>query len=163
MNNFLIALVVVILLAGGFLLWQSYTPMLEVVTPTPTPITPTPTLTPTPGMPTPAPSPATAPMSATITYNGTSFSPAAVVIKKGGTVTWINNSTKDMWVASAAHPSHTVYAGTSLRDHCPDTSGTSFDQCAGGANYSFTFNKAGTWGYHDHITPSASGRVEVVE
>lgn len=160
MNNFLIALVVVVVLAGGFLLWQNYTPTMEPVTPTPSPVVPTPTPSESPA---PAPTPASAPMSATITYNGTNFSPAAVVIKQGGTVTWINSSAKDMWVASAAHPSHTVYAGTSLREHCAEGAAPSFDQCEGGGNYSFTFNKAGTWGYHDHITPSATGRIEVVE
>ena len=102
-------------------------------------------------------------MDATITYNGDSFSPKEVLIRKGGTVTWVNASGGQMWVASAQHPSHTVYSGTSRQEHCPDTSGTAFDQCAGGNNYTFTFDKVGTWNYHDHLNATAFGSVTVVE
>ncbi len=105
----------------------------------------------------------TAPMSATITYNGDSFSPSSVTIKKGGTVKWVNTSGGSMWVASAQHPSHTVYSGTARESHCPDTSGTAFDQCAGGGDYSFTFNKVGSWNYHDHINANLFGKVVVVD
>ncbi|MSU73850.1 hypothetical protein EXS56_01790 [Candidatus Kaiserbacteria bacterium] len=104
-----------------------------------------------------------APTSATITYNGSTFSPQEVTIKKGGTVTWKNTSGSNMWVASAQHPSHVVYSGTSRQEHCPDTSGTAFDQCVGGGDYSFTFTKTGTWGYHDHLNASLFGKVNVVE
>jgi len=105
----------------------------------------------------------TAPMTATVTYSGSSFSPQEVTIKKGGTVTWKNASGANMWVASAQHPTHIVYSGTSRTEHCPDTSRTAFDQCVGGGDYSFTFAKTGTWGYHDHLNPSAFGKIVVVE
>lgn len=105
----------------------------------------------------------TAPMTATITYNGTSFSPAAVTIKRGGKVTWKNSSSGNMWVASAQHPTHTVYDGTSRTEHCASPTATTFDQCQGGGDYSFTFTKAGKWNYHDHINASAFGSVTVVE
>lgn len=104
-----------------------------------------------------------APMSAVITYNGTSFAPQEVTIGKGGTVKWVNASTGNMWVASAQHPTHTAYSGTTRTQHCPDTAGTAFDQCVGGGDYSFTFAKTGTWGYHDHLNASAFGRVVVTE
>lgn len=99
----------------------------------------------------------------TVTYDGKSFSPSEVTIKKGGTVTWTNSGSGRMWVASAQHPTHMIYAGTSREDHCPDTAGTAFDQCAGGSSYSFTFEKAGTWNYHDHINATVFGKVKVVE
>ncbi len=105
----------------------------------------------------------TAPTTATITYNGGSFSPQEVTIKKGGTVTWKNTSGSNMWVASAQHPTHIVYSGTARTEHCPDASNTAFDQCVGGGDYSFTFNKTGTWGYHDHLNTSAFGKIVVVE
>lgn len=105
----------------------------------------------------------TTPVTATVTYSGSSFSPQQVTIKKGGTVTWKNASGGNMWVASAQHPTHIVYSGTSRTEHCPDTSRTAFDQCVGGGDYSFTFTKTGTWGFHDHINPSAFGKVVVVE
>lgn len=144
MKNFLWALVVVIILGGGYLLWQSSAPSAD-------------------GTPTPTPTPS-APMSATVTYSASGFSPSEVTIKKGGVVTWTNSSGGEMWVASAQHPSHTVYAGTSREAHCPDTAGTAFDQCSGSTgNYSFTFQKVGTWNYHDHLSAQKFGKVTVVE
>ena len=69
-----------------------------------------------------------------------------------------------MWVASAQHPSHTVYAGTARQEHCPDTADTAFDQCAGeSSGYSFTFEKVGTWNYHDHLNATVFGKVIVTE
>lgn len=104
----------------------------------------------------------TAPMTATVSYDGNTFTPKTVTIRKGGTVTWTNDSDSNMWVASAQHPSHSVYAGTTRQQHCPDASNTAFDQCAGSAgNYSFTFEKEGTWNYHDHINASVFGTVIV--
>lgn len=105
--------------------------------------------------------PTTAPMSATVAYNGTSFEPKTVTIAKGGTVTWQNRGSGSMWVASARHPDHTVYAGTTRDQHCPGASETAFDQCESGASYSFMFNKTGTWNYHDHTNASVFGTVVV--
>lgn len=104
-----------------------------------------------------------APTTASVTYDGRAYSPQTVTIKRGGTVTWTNTGSGNMWVASDVHPTHTEYAGTSRREHCPDTTGSAFDQCEGGSSYSFTFTKSGTWEYHDHINASAIGSVIVVE
>ncbi len=105
----------------------------------------------------------TAPMSATITYSASGYSPSSVTIKKGGTVTWVDQGTGKMWTASASHPTHTVYAGTTLQEHCDDTTDTSFDQCKNSSQYSFTFDKVGTWRYHNHSQSSHFGSVTVVE
>lgn len=105
----------------------------------------------------------TAPMSAAVTYSSNGFSPAEVTIKKGGTVTWTNQGGGNMWVASAMHPTHTTYSGTTLAQHCDDATDTSFDQCKNGSSYSFTFDKAGTWAYHNHSNSSNFGKVIVVE
>ncbi len=107
-----------------------------------------------------------APMAVEVTYTGTEYTPKDVTIKKGGTVTWKNGSTGNMWVASAMHPTHTVYSGTSRTEHCASsyTGAKPFDQCKGeAADYSFTFDKLGKNGYHDHINASAFGSVTVVE
>lgn len=101
-----------------------------------------------------------APMTATVTFDGNSFSPATVTIAKGGTVTFVSTA-GNMWVASNAHPEHTGYSGTSRSQHCPDTSGTAFDQCTPGKSYSFTFQKTGTWPYHDHLAAVLGGTVIV--
>jgi len=104
-----------------------------------------------------------APMSATVTLTATGFSPASVTIKKGGTITFKNEGTGKMWVATAQHPTHTVYAGTSLSEHCDDARDVSFDQCKNGSMYSFTFDKLGTWNYHNHSVNGQYGSVVVVE
>lgn len=99
--------------------------------------------------------------STAVTYNGTNFSPSSVAVKKGGTVTF--TSASDMWVAANPHPSHEGYNGTTRERHCPDTLGTSFDQCERGKSYTFTFQETGSWSYHDHANPAAGGVVNVVE
>ena len=80
------------------------------------------------------------------------FSPREIKIKKGGKVTWVNKSQNRVWPASNPHPIHTDYSG--------------FDALHGlatGESYSFTFEKVGSWGYHDHFNPSTRGEVKVVE
>jgi plastocyanin len=55
-----------------------------------------------------------------------------------------------MWVASASHPNHTVY---------PE-----FDEKTSvkkGSSYLFTFDKVGSWGYHNHTRASDFGKVIV--
>ncbi|MDZ4226973.1 MAG: hypothetical protein U1D26_00675 [Patescibacteria group bacterium] len=102
------------------------------------------------------------PMSATVTYNGSTFSPATVTIRQGGTVTFTDTS-GTMWVASGLHPSHAQYDGTSRQEHCSgDYSGPApFDQCSPSSTYQYTFGKVGSWGYHDHVNTSARGFVVV--
>lgn len=99
----------------------------------------------------------------TVMYNGTSFSPATVTVKKGGTVTFVNTSGSPMWIASNPHPIHSGYSGTTVDQHCPDAAGTAFDQCATGASYTFTFQKVGTWGYHNHANHGATGTIVVTQ
>lgn len=155
MKNFIWALVIVIILGGGYLLWQGSIGTSG--TPTATSTSPAPA-------PTPAPTPSGAPMSAAVTYSTSGFNPSEVTVKKGGAVTWMNSGSGQMWIASAQHPSHTVYAGTSREEHCPDAFGMAFDQCKSGTgDYSFTFQKVGTWNYHDHLSPQKFGKVIVVE
>ncbi|OGG51590.1 hypothetical protein A3C18_01295 [Candidatus Kaiserbacteria bacterium RIFCSPHIGHO2_02_FULL_54_11b] len=152
-NTWIWIVIAVIVVGGGFWWWQSsQVPMADTGTPVGTIDDGT----------TPPPPPSV-PSFATVTYGATGFSPSAVTIKKGGTVTWNNERTTEMWVATAQHPNHTVYSGTSRTAHCPDTSGAAFDQCAGGNNYTFKFEKVGTWNYHDHLNPAAFGSVTVVE
>ncbi len=101
-------------------------------------------------------------MSATVNYNGDAFSPSTVTIAKGGTVTFVSTA-KDMWVASNPHPQHTAYDGTTRSAHCAAgySGPTPFDQCAVGGSYSFTFDKTGSWGFHNHMNPGLGGTVIV--
>ena len=102
-------------------------------------------------------------MTATVKYNGSTFSPAEVTIKAGGTVTFESEGGASIWVASAPHPTHEGYSGTTKAQHCPDTSNDSFDQCAAGNSYTFVFSKVGTWAYHNHMNAGAFGKVTVVQ
>jgi len=108
--------------------------------------------------PMPAPVPEAAEMSAIIRYTDTGFVPASLTVKKGTAVTFRNESVGEVWPASARHPTHTVYptSGGCL--------GSTFDACRGlrtGEEWTFSFDIAGTWGYHDHLTPRYFGSVTV--
>lgn len=99
-----------------------------------------------------------------IVYSDAGYSPSPLTIKVGDTVIFKNQSSQNMWTASGMHPTHLLYSGTSLSEHCPDLANTSFDACketSPGASWSFTFTKAGTWPYHDHLHPTLFGKIVV--
>jgi len=85
----------------------------------------------------------------------------------GATVTHGSGDDGDneMEVASAQHPTHSVYDGTTRDQHCAAgyTGVKPLDQCTKGDTYSFTFDNVGTWGYHNHRDVSHFGKVIVVE
>ncbi len=85
-----------------------------------------------------------------IVYNGTSFVPSTVNIKVGDYVVFRNNSDKNFWPASAMHPTHTEYPGFDAKQ-----------PIAPGGKYQFQFEKVGTWGFHDHLNPTAFGSIVV--
>lgn len=159
-KNAWIWIIAIVVIVGGGLLWWQSAQMPVVVMPADTSTTvgtgaasQVPANTDTPS----------ASMYDGVKYDGEHFSPSEVTIKKGGTVTF--NGTSKMWVASASHPAHTGYDGTSRSEHCAPgyTSAAAFDECKSGSSYSFTFEKVGTWPYHDHMNSSAFGKITVVE
>lgn len=86
----------------------------------------------------------------TIQMTADGFSPGTVTVKAGTKVQFKNADTRPRWPASAAHPLHTDLPG--------------FDAIGGvalGAVYEFTFTKAGTWRFHDHLYPTMYGKVIV--
>lgn len=101
--------------------------------------------------------------STVVYYTSSGFEPATVTIEEGETVRWVNNASSGMWVGSDDHPRHTRYAGTSVREHCQngDQNSAAFDQCSTGNQFSFTFEKTGEWGYHNHVAPGDTGTVVV--
>ena len=123
--------------------------------------TPAPTTVPENPVVAPAEQPATMPSVTEVSYTDQGFVPKDTIIKLGDTVKFTNKSGEVMWVGSNEHPTHILYSGTSLRQHCPDTAGTAFDQCGKGNEYSFTFTKAGAWEYHNHSHASMGGMVTV--
>lgn len=85
-----------------------------------------------------------------VSYDGTKYSPQFIMVKLGDTVTFKNDSSAGMWVASAPHPAHTDYPEfDAKKEYKP------------GESYTFTFTKAGTWKFHNHVNPTAFGSVTV--
>jgi len=101
-------------------------------------------------------------MNATVTYNGSSFLPQTVTIAHGGTITFTSTGPQ-MWVASDPHPNHDGYDGNAQSVHCATgyPGPAPFDECVAGTSFVFTFNKSGTWGYHDHLNDDVGGTVIV--
>lgn len=93
-----------------------------------------------------------------ITYTDSGYSPASVEIKTGTKVTFKNQSSVKIWPASAMHPTHAVYPTTG------GCIGSTFDACrevAPGDSWSFVFDIAGSWKYHDHLNPGRFGAINV--
>lgn len=85
-----------------------------------------------------------------VVYTDSGFSPNKLEISVGSIVIFKNESSDLMWVASAPHPTHTNYPA--------------FDAKKGyekDIDYSFTFDKAGEFKYHDHLNPSRFGAIIV--
>lgn len=81
---------------------------------------------------------------------GGTFEPATLTIKAGQTVTWVNNTDDAFWPASDNHPTHQLLSEFDARKPLkPDEA------------YSYTFNKVGSWTFHDHLTPRATGVIIV--
>lgn len=84
----------------------------------------------------------------TLTENG--FEPAEIRIAQGQTVTFRTTAGKPFWPASNPHPAHTDYPEFDAQlPIAPD------------AGWNFTFGKAGTWRYHDHLAPYFTGTIVV--
>lgn len=81
-----------------------------------------------------------------VTIRNFAFSPAAITVKKGTTVTWTNQDST----------AHTVTESDSQ-------DGPKSDNLAQGASYTFTFNTTGTFKYHCLIHPDMIGTVTVTE
>lgn len=158
-----IALIIAIVVIGGAYLLLSNKTQAPVMNPATAGDTSAPLETTNPNATTPATtSAASAPV--TVTYTDSGFSPKTVDIAVGTSVTFVNNSSHRMWVASNNHPSHTLYDGTNLQQHCSNGTSTSFDECtavSAGASYSYTFAKAGTFPYHNHTQANDNGTVVV--
>lgn len=85
-----------------------------------------------------------------ISYTESGFNPARLIVKRGTRVTFTNQSSEMMWVASDPHPVH-----SDLR---------AFNQFASsgkGSTYTYTFELAGEWSYHNHEAPSHTGVIIV--
>lgn len=111
----------------------------------------------------------------TVTYSSGSFQPQQVAITQGSTVRFENQGSSAVWPASDVHPDHQQYPGG---DYSQSGSYFGSQACTGenqpkdgafdpchriqpGEAWSFTFNEAGTWTYHNHLAPSQTGTIVV--
>ncbi len=84
-----------------------------------------------------------------IAIKNSTFSPAIINIKKGTKVTWTNLDSVSHQIKSDPHPGHT------------DLPRLSSDALNYNQSYSYTFDKAGGFGYHCEIHPNMDGWVIV--
>ncbi|MBI5400852.1 MAG: hypothetical protein HZB12_01930 [Candidatus Yonathbacteria bacterium] len=88
-----------------------------------------------------------------VMYTPQGFSPKTITIKRGDMVVFENKTGKSASIASNEHPTHLLY---------PEFDQYKTDQ-RGKTEFSFTFEKVGTWKYHDHLNANVGGTVIVVE
>lgn len=154
MRNFLWVLVVVVILGGGYVLWQNNSTPATSNTETPDTTGNTNIDDENAG--------AEDNFAASVAYSEGGFSPGSVTVRKGQTVRFLNTSDENTWPASVVHPTHGVYPEKTASDCL----GSAFDACRGlipGEMWDFTFNQVGEWKYHDHLHPSKFGSITVSE
>ena len=84
-----------------------------------------------------------------LTSNG--FEPKTITVKQKTLVIWRNKSGSDSTISSDDHPTHKKY---------PPLNRGIFKN---GETIALTFDKPGTYGYHDHFHPTRTGTVIVSE
>lgn len=83
-----------------------------------------------------------------LTENG--FEPSQVRVAVGDIVRFTTTRTASFWPASDLHPTHEIYPEFDPKQPVAAT-----------ASWQFTFTRAGTWKYHDHLFPLYRGVVVV--
>lgn len=145
-KNILIALIAVVVLAGGFVMVKNSSKPQPADTTTQTSNTPTDVME---KSPTEEPNAMMEQKVTTVTLNESGFEPANITIKKGDKVVWENKSGDTATVDSDNHPTHLLYAPLNL--------GAFQD----GEKHELIFDKVGKYTYHDHFHPSRRGTVVV--
>lgn len=148
--------VLVVLGAGWYLLKGGTAPTTS----------PTTTETTAPAASSTSATPTTPASGAVVTYTSQGFSPAMLTVVKGTSVSFVNQSSENMWIASGVHPTHTLYDGTDRATHCAAgyAGAAPFDECQPGqpgTTFTFTFDKVGTWKYHNHLDAADTGSITV--
>ena len=87
----------------------------------------------------------------TVARTASGFEPERVLIHKGTTVTFINNTDAQFWPASDSHPSHGMYPAFDPKH-----------PLAPNESWSFTFDTPGVWTFHDHLDSRITGKVLVL-
>lgn len=80
------------------------------------------------------------------------FEPETITTAKGATVEFKNMDSVARWPASNLHPTHTIYPQFDPRQPVDP-----------GKSWQFTFDKVGSFKYHDHLIPSIRGTILVAD
>lgn len=141
-NTTIAAIVILVLIVGGWLLTRpKQAPAPEVTT--------APTSSASESASSSASEGATTTEVGMVKITSTGFSPQSITIKLGESVTWENTDTANHTVSSDNHPTHLLYPFLTLGMIKP------------GETKSVTPPKTGTFTYHDHLNPSLTGSVTV--
>lgn len=88
-------------------------------------------------------------VAATITYANNGFSPSLTTVKSGDVVAVTNTSSSDLQMQSNPHPAHT------------DDTDLNVGVVKSGATANFTVTKTGTFGFHNHLNPSDTAEITI--
>ena len=77
------------------------------------------------------------------------FNPSNLEINQGEEIAFINKDTVSHQIASDNHPTHEKYPEFESKVLSP------------GESFTFKFEKAGEWSFHDHLNPSLVGSIKV--
>jgi plastocyanin len=88
----------------------------------------------------------------TVRYTDIGFEPTSLEVPLGSMVQFINESNREMWVASNEHPGHELLPTFD-----------EFEAVKKGGSYTYVFDKAGTWPYHDHVNAGIEGVINVTQ
>ncbi len=82
----------------------------------------------------------------------TGFEPREIHVLKGQSVTFTTSRSVPFWPASDSHPNHRLYSAFDPKRPVPPAE-----------DWSFVFDTAGMWEYHDHLRSYFTGVVYVSE
>jgi len=88
----------------------------------------------------------------TVTITATGFEPETVKVKKGQSVEWVNQDSAPHQVASDPYPDHTSLPHLFVQE-----------PLAEGETFTYTFDTAGTFTYHDQLKPADYKGTVIVE
>lgn len=80
------------------------------------------------------------------------YTPRDITITQGDTIEFSTNLDEPFWPASNVHPTHRIFSEFDPKEPVPASE-----------TWSFTFNRVGEWGYHDHLAPIHTGTITVTQ
>lgn len=91
-----------------------------------------------------------APKGVSVLISEDGFEPSTLTIQKGTAVIWRNDDTESHRVAANPFPTHSDLPELDSGNNIPP-----------GGDYSFTFDKSGTFNYHDELAPHNNATIVV--